>query len=298
MAEVAIIVESYNETEHSTPERLAESLGAATRESKRHGSARVLLADSAGSEPVARLVRERFPQIERVATGDCGYDIAKVRTAEAAGTPIVAYLDGDCIPAPGWLTELTRPIVEGQAVVTTGMTRYEGGFLPRVATVLDFGFLLPARARPVGCYASNNAAFLTESLLEVRPEGELRCNCFAHSQVLARRGTPPQLVPTARVIHEFPPIRPERLRRGYELVAAAQQDPELREARWLRFGLLSTPLFLLYNLQLDVRRLVSGGADSGLGGAQRLAALPVIVALRLIDLRGIVAALRGRPVPG
>lgn len=298
MADVAIIVESYNETEHSTPERLAQALGAATRESERHGSARVLLADSAGSETVARLVRERFPHVERVATDGWGYDLAKVRTAETARAPIVAYLDGDCIPAEGWLTELTRPIAERRAVATAGLTRYEGGFLPRVASVLDFGFLLPARPRPVGCYASNNAAFLTETLLEVPPEGELRSNCFAHGQALARRGTPMQLVPTARVTHEFLPIRPERLRRGYDLVAAAQQDPELREARWLRFGLLATPLFLLYNLQLDVRRLVSGGAGLGLRGAQRLAALPVIAALRLIDLRGIVAALRGRPVPG
>jgi hypothetical protein len=298
LADVAIIVESYNESEHSSADRLAEALTAARREAEAHGSARVLLADSRASAAVVRLLEERFPDVERIDAGGCGYDDAKVRAAETAGTPIVAFLDGDCIPAPGWLTELTRPIAEGRAVATTGFTRYEGGFLAGVASVLDFGFLLPARDRDVGCYASNNAAFATETLLRVPPEGELRCNCFAHAQALARRGTPARLVPGARVRHEFVPVVPERLRRGWDLVAAARQDAQLREARWLRLGLLATPLFLAYNLRLDVQRLFDGGADMGLSGVRRVAALPLLAALRLIDVRGIVAALRGRPVPG
>ena len=297
MADVAVIVESYNEGEHSSVERLAQALGAARREARAHGSARVMLADSGASEAVVGLLRDRFPEVERVPAGGAGYDMAKVRAAQAAGTPIVAYLDGDCIPAEGWLTELVRPIEEGRAVATAGFTRYEGGFLPRVASVLDFGFLLPVRERPVGCYASNNAAFATETLVAVPPEGELRSNCFHHAQALERRGTPMRLVPGARVQHEFLPIVPERLRRGWDLVAAARQDPQLPEARWLRLGLLATPLFLAQNLRYDVRRLFAGGADLGLTGVRRLAALPLLAALRIVDVRGIVAALRGRPVP-
>ena len=47
-----------------------------------------------------------------------------------------------------------------------------------------------------------------------------------------------------------------------------------------------------------MRRLVAGGADIGLRGMQRFGAVPVIAGLRLFDVRGSLAALRGRPVPG
>ena len=107
-----------------------------------------------------------------------------------------------------------------------------------------------------------------------------------------------QLVPDAFVHHEPVPLVEERYRRGWDLVEAARVDPELREARWLRLGLVATPLFYVANLALDARRALAWGGDFGLGPLGRIAAIPVMAALRLIDIRGIAAALRGKPVPG
>lgn len=295
---VAVVVESFNETEHSSLDRLAGALTAACAAAREHGDARVLLADSGDNPAVAALLAERFPDVERVPSDVCDYDHAKRVAAEAAGAEIVAYLDGDCRPGDGWLPALIEPIESGRAVGTAGFTRYEGGWLSRVLTVMDFGFLLPPVERPVGCYASNNSAFSAQALAATpAPEGQLRCRCYAHAQLFERKGTPMLLAAGALVQHEEVPLVKERLRRGWDLVVAARDDPELHEARWLALGVRAAPLFLWHNLRLDVRRVRAAGRDVGLGSLGRWAAIPVIAALRMIDLVGIVAALRGRPVP-
>lgn len=296
--EVAVIVESFNESEHSTLDRLAAALGAAQRAADEHGDARVLLADGGDNPRVAALLDERFPGIERVRPAVLDYDAAKNAAAQTAGARVVAYLDGDCIPADGWLQALIAPILAGETVGSAGFTVYEGGWLAKVLSVMDFGFLLPRRSRAVGCYASNNAAFAADVLARTpAPEGELRCRCFAHAQLLERQGTAMRLAPDAFVRHEPLPIVPERLRRGWGLVGAARIDAGLPEARWLRHGVLAAPRFWAHAVRWDVRRMLRSGGDVGLGPAGRLAALPVMLGLRLIDLAGIVAALRGRPVP-
>jgi hypothetical protein len=297
--DVAVIVESFNESEHSSVDRLACALEAAQRAIRERGDGRVLLADGADNPAVAALLAERFPDVERVDPGVCDYEQAKLAAAKAAGTRVVAYLDGDCVPADGWLDALVAPVLAGEAVATGGFTTYEGGWLAKVLSVMDFGFLLPRSVRPLGCYASNNAAFAADVLAQVpAPDGEMRSRCYAHAQLLERRGTPMQLAPDASVRHEHVPLVEERLRRGWDQVAAARQDPALREARWLRFGLLAAPLFWVDGLRWDVRRMLGSGADAGLGPISRVAAVPLMAAIRVIDAVGIVAALRGRPVPG
>jgi hypothetical protein len=175
---------------------------------------------------------------------------------------------------------------------------YEGGWFARVLSIMDFGFLLPRREHPLDCYASNNAAFAADALRRTpAPEGDMRCRCFAHAQKLMRQGTPMQLAPGAFVRHEPVPLVKERLRRGWDLVAAARVDPELPEARWLRFDVLAAPLFWAQNVALDTKRVLTAGGDMGLGPLSRVAAVPLMAAIRLIDTRGIVAALRGKPVP-
>lgn len=297
-ADVAVIVESFNETEHSSVDRLAGALEAAQRAAEEHGNARVVLADGGNAPAVARLIDERFPEIDRVPAEVYDYDHAKRSAAAAADARIVVYLDGDCRPAEGWLPALLEPIESGRAVASAGFTMYEGGWLARVLSVMDFGFLLPREERPLGCYSSNNAAFAADALAATpAPDGDMRCRCFAHAQTFERKGTPIQMAPGAAVEHEEVPFFKERMRRGWDLVTAARVDPEVPEARWLPLGLRAAPLFLVYNLRWDVRRVLKSGGDVGLGALGRLAAVPVMAAVRMLDLVGIVAALRGKPVP-
>ena len=298
-SEVAVVVESWNESEHSSVERLAEALELAQQAAGDHGDARVVLADSGGNSDVAALVAERFPDVQRVTPGVEDYDAAKHVAAAAVDAHVIVYLDGDCRPTDrDWLRNLIAPIVDGNAVGTAGFTMYEGGWLARVLSVMDFGFLLPRSARPVGCYASNNSTFRADALAcTPAPEGQVRCKCYAHAQLFERQGTPMQLAPDAFVYHEAVPFLQERMIRGWALVGAAHVDPHLPEARWLRLGVLATPLFYAKNVVFDTRRALAHGADFGLGALSRIAAVPVMAAVRLVDAGAMVAALRGKPVP-
>src|SRR5215210_4331561 len=106
--EIAVLVESFNETEHSSVDRLAGALELAEQAAARHGQARVILADGGGNPRVAELVERRFPGIERISSPVRDYDLAKASAAAAADVQIVVFLDGDCRPLrDDWLEQLT-----------------------------------------------------------------------------------------------------------------------------------------------------------------------------------------------
>lgn len=290
--EVTLVVESYNVTEASSLERLGTVLGAAARMVAEHGSARLFVTDAAGDPALADLLARELPQAHVVDARGLGYEEAKLKAAQEAESEIVLYLDGDCVPGPGWI-EAHLAVLRSKAHATAGFTRYDGGgWQGTIETILDFGFLLPAGDRDLACYSSNNSGFRRSTLLEEpHPDGPMRCRCFAHAQNLLRRGTPVRMVPDARVVHERVPFVSERYRRGFDLVAACWVDRDLREARWLRLGLFATPLFYAQAVALDWRRLFQGRRDLGLPLWQAAASLPLFPAYRLIDLVGIARAL-------
>lgn len=289
--EVSLVVETYTHGEGSALERTATALGAAAEMVERHGAGELLVADSSGDPELAELLAARFPRARRVDAVGLGYDEAKTKAAVESRGRFVLYLDGDCIPEPGWL-EPHLVELRADAAATGGFTRYDGGFLGALESVLDFGFLLPANERPLGCYAFNNSGFRREALLETPiPVGPMRCRCYAHAQLLARRGTPPRLVPGARVRHERQPFLRERFRQGFDLVASCWTDGALREAALLSLGLLAAPVFYARAVVLDWRRLGVGRRDLGLTRSQAAAGAMLIPLFRLVDLAGIVRAL-------
>ena len=59
---------------------------------------------------------------------------------------------------PGWLPSLLGALREGRAAAVCGYTTYRGGYWAAIQSLLDFGFLMPPKAGPVGCYPCNNWA--------------------------------------------------------------------------------------------------------------------------------------------
>jgi hypothetical protein len=289
--EVSVVVESFTHGEGSDLERVKLALRAATEMVDANGNGEVLVADSSGDAALAQLLEREFPAVRRVDALGYGYDEAKLKSAQEARGEFVVYLDGDCIPDSGWLGHHLDALRAG-APATGGFTRYDGDFMGAVESVLDFGFLLPAEPRSLGCYASNNAGFRRQLLLEnPYPAGPMRCRCFAHAQLLQRRGTPVQMVPEARVRHERQPVFRERYRQGYDAIAACWTNPTLPESRLLRRGLLAAPAFYRRAVVFDWRRIRAGRADLGLSGWRAPMAAVLAPALRLVDLAGMVRAL-------
>jgi glycosyltransferase involved in cell wall biosynthesis len=290
--DVSIIVESYNHAEGASGlERLRIALEAATKMLEEHGNGTLLVTDASDDREVAAWLTREFPHAQIVDAGGLDYDEAKLEAARLAEGDIVLFLDGDCIPEPGWLQAHVAAIQLGHHA-TTGFTRYDGGWRGAVESVLDFGFMLPPADREVGCYGSNNAGFRRVTLLEVpQPPGAMRCRCYPHAQELMRRGTPVRQVPGAKTRHERQPLVEERYRQGFDSIAACWVDPALPEARLLRLGVFSAPLFYARAVRLDWQRVFAGRRDLGLARWQVAAALPLFPLLRLIDLAGMVRAL-------
>lgn len=294
--EYSLVVESYNhDAGPSGVDRLRQALDAATRMVDQHAAGEVLLVDTGGDAEVLRLLGDDFPGVRRVDAVGLGYDSAKLKAAREARGAYVVYLDGDCIPeSADWIVHHLEALRAGTHA-TGGFTRYDGGWLGAISSVLDFGFLLPPGERTLRCYAFNNTGFRRETLLEAPPpEGPMRCLCYPHAQLLARRGTPVRMVPRARVRHERQPFFTERFRQGYDTVAACWIDPELQESRLLRLGVLAAPLLYGARVARDWERVIRGRAALGLSSSQAALALPVIPLLRLVDLAGMVRALLPR----
>jgi len=126
------------------------------------------------------------------------------------------------------------------------------------------------------------------------PDGAMRCRCFAHAQAFRKAGRPVRMVPEARVDHELPPFFSERYRQGYDTVVAALVNRDLKEAAWLRLGVLAAPLFYARTVRFDWRRLVQGRRDLDLSWWQVALGLPLLPLCRLVDLLGILSALLGK----
>jgi len=124
----------------------------------------------------------------------------------------------------------------------------------------------------------------------------MRCRCYAHSQELARQSFPVRLVADAAVRHEPPPFFRERIRQGYDMIAACWVDPQLPEAQWLRLGVRSAIKYYRRRVALDCQAL-RYREEIELGAVGAAVAYPLLALARLLDAIGIVGALAfGPPV--
>jgi glycosyltransferase involved in cell wall biosynthesis len=289
--DASVVIETFNYLEGTT----IESVGRAIRAALNIAPSRkteVIVAEVSGDRALRNMLAAEFPRVHLLDAAGLGYDEAKALAAEHARGRYVVYLDCDCLPQTGWFERITAPLRSGEAAAAGGFAAYPGGFFAATQSLMDFGFLLPRADRPLGCYASNNSAFVREVLLRIpEPDGPMRCRCYAHAQMLARAGAPVIMAGDARVTHERPPFWHERLRQGYDMVAACRVDPLLREARWLRHGIAALPLYYGRRVRLDWRTLRDFQEEIGLSRARAFAAYPFVALMRLIDAAGMAGAL-------
>lgn len=295
--EYSILIETFTLQEGGDAARFFHTVEAAVQMTA-GDRGEVLLIDVCGFADLHAAVRTRFPDVRIVDAVGLGYDYAKMKAASEAGGEYVLYLDGDCLPQTGWKDALLGRLRAG-ATAVGGYTRYDGGYRAALESVMDFGFLYPCVKRGLECYAFNNAGFRREAMLAT-PAGSpyLRCACYQHAQQLKRHGTPVQMVPEARVLHEQQPLIRERTRQGFDKVAAAWADPSVREARWVKGRFLVVFLFYGMDLLLDWRRLAQARKPLGLTYAAWLSMFPLFPFFRLIDSWGMLRALLGGPVDG
>ena len=146
---------------------------------------------------------------------DADYYDAKNLGCAATQSDIVVFADSDCIPAAGWLAGLVRPLLEDDATVSAGRTRYEDTAFGRAASAIDFLYFTYVRDDVVYTrnFYANNVAFVREAFRGyARAEEIYRGPCQQMGMALFDAGERVVFCDDAVTVHRFPDRRRELLR--------------------------------------------------------------------------------------
>jgi len=255
-----------------------------------------LVVTLASSNPRVSLARPiRWVELPRSA----GYYEHKNAGFAATTGDIVAFIDGDCDPSPGWLAALTAPFADGARVVA-GATSYPGALAP-LANQLDFPYFdtrrrpfeatTPAPPKAVLNFFANNVAFARDAFPHypaITPMFKGACQVLALR--LAEAGLAIAFAPDARVTHAWPDDAREwietRLLRGADTTqllpfVLAAHAPRIKPAAE-RLGPL--PALALFGLR------AINATWSALRHGPTLRGLALVAGVTAVDTVGAIAA--------
>jgi hypothetical protein len=258
----------------------------------------VLLVDSApAEEPMPPDVAQILPGLgvlRGAGESSCGL---LNRAVETAAGEIVALLDGDCAPVPGWLAAgLAALGSDPNAVAVSGRTVYpDRGFSYRVLGALSRSFLDPGGPGPTRFISNNNAIVRRRALL-AHPLGPPPRALAARLQTEAIRldGGTLRFEPRMQVTHRFDGWAMERrLRRnvGYRAVRVRQLDPRVPHAWMTRLGVLSVPLIVSARILDSFRDCLRVGRQYGVRWFEMPLAFAAAIAVHLLEIGGMRAAM-------
>lgn len=117
---VTVIIPAYN------PEiELLRSSVAYFLDNEKSLVSEILVVDDGSRKPVTEqdvLGERKDARVRIVRRQNGGVGAARNEGVRLASTPIVAFLDCDCLPQPGWVASLTAPLLSGRAVLVCGAT--------------------------------------------------------------------------------------------------------------------------------------------------------------------------------
>ena len=217
------------------------------------------------------------------------YDHKNAGFAASTGD-VIAFIDGDCDPSPGWLAALTAPIVAGTVRVVAGHTTY-GGELAAIASQLDFPYFVHDRARgTVRNFFANNVAFARDVFAAHRYP-VIGCMFHGQCQVLGLELLAADIAihhaRDARVIHAWPAgpraWLESRLLRGADTATLLPYVVAHYAPRAPRFAAGRLPA-----LAILAARAVTGTAHA-LRRGPRLRALALVAGVTVADAIGCAA---------
>jgi GT2 family glycosyltransferase len=110
---VAVVIATHNRAAH-----LALTLDALERQTSADFD--IIVVDDESTDDTPRLLAERGVRTLRVRRGGPGQ--ARQQGWRETDAAVVAFTDDDCIPSPGWLEHLVRPLRDGVADFAQGRT--------------------------------------------------------------------------------------------------------------------------------------------------------------------------------
>lgn len=287
--EISVIIPHLNQ-----PGPLAACLAALGRQTLAAERFEVLVVDN-GSMPLPADVVASLPGVRLAYEAEPGPGPARNRGVALARAEILAFLDADCIPYPGWLAAILAAFAADPAAAVLGGAVgvfAEADGRPNLAEAFDlvFGFRQELTIARHDFAATANLAVRRAVFAAV---GGFAGVAVSEDMDWGRRaklaGFPTRFLPEARVRH--PARRSMRdLRHQWDRHVShywSMQPKTLRgRAEWAlkAAAMVATPVVEIPRI-LGSRRLA--------GPRQRLAVLRVLAALRLYRARRMLAELAG-----
>lgn len=279
---------------------LAATLAALARQTFT-GATEILLCEDAALD-VPDTVSGLLPTLRILRVNASALYELKNAGMEAASAEVVAILDGDCAPAPDWLsTAMAAVRANPGAAVISGKTVYAGsGLTERVLGLLTRSYLDPGAAGPTRFISNNNAVWRRAAYL-AHPM-PTRLGPFAsrlQSESLIRDGARLLFEPAMRVVHEFEGWRMEAdIRRniGYGTVITRLHDPSLPFAWLVAGGKAAIPLIAAGKTLNSWRDCFRCASAYGVRWHEVPLALVAAVVVHALEVPGMWQAFHGKAI--
>lgn len=222
--------------------------------------------------------------------------------AEECKSELVVILDGDCAPAPGWLSAFMRAMRDNpNASVVSGRTRYPGEtFFSRAMGLLSRVYVDRGVAGPTDHISNNNAGFRRSAYLEhplpidagVFAAGLQTINMQAADALL-------YFEPNMAVIHDYPGWAFEsdaRRYMGWGAIVSRLKDRRMPRAWLTNLSYLSIPVLFVGHILKSWWRAALYHRHYGVQTWQLPGVFGLAVLSHALEVPGMVAAYRGRGV--
>lgn len=258
----------------------------------------LLVENEALADRLPAGIEQRLPGLRVVRSPAQGSYELKNAGVRAASAPIVVMLDGDCPPAPDWLTRIADAWRRHpDAAAISGHTQYAGSSLrDKSLALLSRGFLDPGREGESEFISNNNSSLRREVYLRhPLPEGLGPFAARLQSEAIRREGGRLYFDPRIRVVHAFEGWDMEadiRRNGGYGTVVTRLHDARMPGAWLVRLGPLAIPAIYAVKTWDCWRAALRCGRHFGLRWWEVPATLALAPVLMTMEIPGMWAAYR------
>ena len=299
-----VIVSDYGADPQSAREDLRGTLRALRAQSHVADVEFLLVDTPAGLEAVPAAVTSELPGLRLVAAPvPSAEGLKNVGVARSQGE-IVIVLDADCEPAPGWLSAATAALTaDDRYAAVSGKTLYrQQNLIARLCGLFTRGYLDPgASSEEALSLSGNNAAYRRSALLRCPfPEDAGPFAGRSNAPRFREAGRAVRFCPEMLVFHAYDGWAIERdIRRhlGRSCIHSRLVEPALPFARAARWGALSIPFFVAARTVYDWQLCWRVHSRYGVRTPEVPVAMAFALALRVLELPGMLDAVLNRPVP-
>lgn len=222
--------------------------------------------------------------------------------AAAATADIVAFVDGDCVPAPDWIRRLVEALrAHPDAVAVSGFTLYQGdGFRDRVMGLLSRSYVDPGRPGPTRFFTNNNGGMRRHVWLEhPLPTDAGPYGSRLQTEAIWRAGGRFQFEPRMRLVHDYEGWEMEgdiRRHHGFSTVITRRLDRTMPYAWLVRLGPGAIPLIVAGKTLANWADCLRTAHHYRVRWYELPLAMALSAVLHLMEIPGMIQAFQGRPI--